>query len=79
MTTRDIDLLDGDFSVNDPYPTYAWMRDHAPGYRDVTNELRGITRNDDIVERITAGTAPEEMPNAFAYGLAAAHLDLEFA
>jgi cytochrome P450 family 142 subfamily A polypeptide 1 len=28
---------------------------------------------------ITPGTTPEEMPNAFVYGLRAAHLDLQFA
>lgn len=50
MTSRDIDLLDGDFYVNDPYPTYAWMREHAPVYWDATNELWGISRYDDIVE-----------------------------
>jgi cytochrome P450 family 142 subfamily A polypeptide 1 len=48
--TRAIDLLDGDFYVNDPYPTYAWMREHAPVYWDATNELWGISRYDDILE-----------------------------
>jgi cytochrome P450 family 142 subfamily A polypeptide 1 len=48
--TRTIDLLDGDFYVNDPYPTYAWMRANAPAYWDATNELWGISRYDDIVE-----------------------------
>lgn len=47
---RSIDLLDGDFYVNDPYPTYAWMRDNAPAYWDPVNELWGISRYDDIVE-----------------------------
>jgi cytochrome P450 family 142 subfamily A polypeptide 1 len=47
--TRTIDLLDGDFYVNDPYPTYAWMREHAPAYWDAVNELWGISRYDDIV------------------------------
>jgi cytochrome P450 family 142 subfamily A polypeptide 1 len=47
---RDIDLLDGELYVNDPYPTYAWMREHAPAYWDETNELWGISRYDDIVE-----------------------------
>jgi cytochrome P450 family 142 subfamily A polypeptide 1 len=46
--TRTIDLLDGAFYVNDPYPTYAWMREHAPLYWDTTNELWGISRYDDI-------------------------------
>jgi cholest-4-en-3-one 26-monooxygenase len=48
--TRAIDLLDGDFYVNGPYPTYAWMRANAPAYWDETNELWGISRYDDIVE-----------------------------
>jgi cholest-4-en-3-one 26-monooxygenase len=47
---RSIDLLDGDFYVNDPYPTYAWMREHAPAYWDAANELWGISRYDDIVD-----------------------------
>jgi cytochrome P450 family 142 subfamily A polypeptide 1 len=29
--------------------------------------------------RLTPGTAPVEMPNAFVYGLRSAHVDLEFA
>ena len=47
---REIDLLDGALYVNDPYPTYAWMRANAPAYWDATNELWGISRYDDIVE-----------------------------
>jgi cytochrome P450 family 142 subfamily A polypeptide 1 len=47
---RVIDLLDGEFYVNDPYPTYAWMREHAPVYWDEQNELWGISRYDDILE-----------------------------
>jgi cytochrome P450 family 142 subfamily A polypeptide 1 len=47
---RTIDLLDGDFYAGDPYPTYAWMRERAPAYWDVTNELWGISRYDDVVE-----------------------------
>jgi cytochrome P450 family 142 subfamily A polypeptide 1 len=46
----EIDLLDGDFYVNDPYPTYAWMREHAPWYWDSVNQLWGVSRYDDIVE-----------------------------
>ncbi|HEY8526564.1 MAG TPA: cytochrome P450 [Acidimicrobiales bacterium] len=48
--TRSIDLLDGQFYVTDPYPTYAWMREHAPVYWDATNELWGVSRYDDIVD-----------------------------
>lgn len=47
---RSIDLLDGDFYVNDPYSTYAWMREQAPVYWDSTNELWGVSRHADIVE-----------------------------
>jgi cytochrome P450 family 142 subfamily A polypeptide 1 len=50
MDHRVIDLLDGDFYVHDPYPTYAWMREHAPAYWDAINELWGISRYDDVVE-----------------------------
>ena len=45
-----IDLLDGQFYVNDPYTTYAWMRDNDPVHWDSVNELWGISRYDDIVE-----------------------------
>lgn len=45
-----IDLLDGAFYVDDPYSSYAWLREHAPVYWDGTNELWGIARYDDIVE-----------------------------
>jgi cholest-4-en-3-one 26-monooxygenase len=44
----DVDLLDGAFYANDPYPTYAWLRDHAPLYWDAGNELWGVSRYDDI-------------------------------
>ena len=45
----EIDLLDGNFYVDDPYSAYAWMRANAPVYWDETNELWGISRYDDIV------------------------------
>lgn len=47
---RDIDILEGTFYTQDPYSTYAWMRDNAPVYWDSTNEIFGISRYDDIVE-----------------------------
>jgi cytochrome P450 family 142 subfamily A polypeptide 1 len=50
LAGRAIDLLDGDFYVDDPYSTYAWMREHAPLYWDDVNELWGASRYDDIVE-----------------------------
>ena len=50
MDVRVIDLLDGDFYVDDPYAAYRWMRDRAPVYWDATNELWGVSRYDDIVD-----------------------------
>lgn len=50
MAEREFDLLEGDWYVSDPYPDYAWLREHAPAYWDATNELWGISRYDDIVE-----------------------------
>jgi cytochrome P450 family 142 subfamily A polypeptide 1 len=47
---RPLDILDGDFYVNDPYPRYAWLREHSPCHWDDINELWVITRYDDIVE-----------------------------
>jgi cholest-4-en-3-one 26-monooxygenase len=44
-----IDLLDGDLYAGDPEPTYAWLRRHAPVYRDDVNRLWGISRYHDIV------------------------------
>jgi cytochrome P450 family 142 subfamily A polypeptide 1 len=44
----DVDLLDGGFYANDPYPVYAWLRDNAPLYWDAGNELWGVSRYDDI-------------------------------
>jgi cholest-4-en-3-one 26-monooxygenase len=44
-----IDLLDGDLYADDPDPTYAWLRRHAPVYRDETNRLWGISRYQDVV------------------------------
>jgi cytochrome P450 family 142 subfamily A polypeptide 1 len=46
----ELDLLDGDFYVSDPYSAYAWMREHEPVYWDATNELWAVTRYDDVVD-----------------------------
>jgi cytochrome P450 family 142 subfamily A polypeptide 1 len=48
MPGVDVDLLDGDFYVDDPYSTYAWLREHRPVYWDSINELWGVSRYDDI-------------------------------
>jgi len=47
---RPLDILDGDFYVNDPYPRYAWLRENSPLHWDEENELWVITRYNDIVE-----------------------------
>jgi cytochrome P450 family 142 subfamily A polypeptide 1 len=43
------DLLDGELYRDDPYPTYAWLREHAPAYRD-DHGIWGLSRYDDVVE-----------------------------
>jgi cytochrome P450 family 142 subfamily A polypeptide 1 len=45
---------------------------------EITTFLEELVRRVDGM-RITPGTAPEEMPNAFVYGLRSAHVDLHFA
>ena len=44
----DVDLLDGSFYASDPYPTFAWMRRHAPAFYDESNDIWGITRYQDV-------------------------------
>ena len=46
----DVDILDGNFYVSDPYSTYAWLRENDPVHWDSTNQLWCIARYDDIVE-----------------------------
>lgn len=48
--TSGLDLLDGDFYVNDPYSVYARLRREQPVAWDEINELWGVFRYDDIVE-----------------------------
>ena len=45
----EINLLDGEFYVNSPYETFAWMRENEPVYWDDINQLWGVSRYDDIV------------------------------
>ena len=47
---RPLDILAGDFYVNDPYSRYAWLRENSPVHWDDVNELWVITRYDDIIE-----------------------------
>jgi len=49
LEDRRIDLLDGYLYAGDPYPTYAWLRAHAPVYRDETNGIWGISRYRDVM------------------------------
>jgi len=54
MTTAPADLsiglTDGMFYGGDPFPAFAWMREHAPAYFDETSGVWGITRYADIKE-----------------------------
>ena len=47
---RPLDILAGDFYVNDPYSRYAWLRENDPIHWDEINQIWVITRYDDIVE-----------------------------
>jgi cytochrome P450 family 142 subfamily A polypeptide 1 len=46
---RTVDLLDGYLYAGDPYPTYAWLRHHAPVYWDSINGIWGISRYRDVM------------------------------
>jgi len=43
-----IDLLDGHFYAGDPFPAFAWMRAHAPVYRDEARGLFGVALHEDV-------------------------------
>ena len=45
----DIDLLDGEWYATQPHEAWAWMRRHAPVYRDERNDVWGIARYDDVL------------------------------
>ena len=49
MNPEDIRLLDPEFYSGDPYPTYAWLRDHSPIHWDAQHKVWGISRFDDVV------------------------------
>ncbi|HXQ58663.1 MAG TPA: cytochrome P450 [Acidimicrobiales bacterium] len=44
----DIELMAGTFYSGDPYPVFAWMREHAPAYYDEAGEIWGISRYADV-------------------------------
>ncbi len=43
-------LTDSTLYAGDPYPTYRWLREHAPVYWDQTSRLWVLSRYDDIVQ-----------------------------
>jgi cytochrome P450 family 142 subfamily A polypeptide 1 len=43
-----IELMAGTFYTEDPYPAFAWMRQHAPAYYDEAGEIWGVTRYADV-------------------------------
>ncbi len=45
-----IGLTDGTFYGGDPFPAFAWMREHAPAYFDEPAGVWGISRYEDIKE-----------------------------
>jgi cytochrome P450 family 142 subfamily A polypeptide 1 len=45
-----IGLADGTFYGGDPFPAFAWMRQHAPAYFDEASGVWGITRYADVRE-----------------------------
>jgi cytochrome P450 family 142 subfamily A polypeptide 1 len=56
-----IGLTDGTFYGGDPFPAFAWMRQHAPAYFDESSGVWGITRYADIKE---ISKDPETFSNA---------------
>ena len=65
MTTQPaeltIGLTDGTFYGGDPFPAFAWMREHAPAYFDESAGVWGITRYADVKE---ISKDPETFSNA---------------
>ena len=48
----DIDLVDGNFYVDDPHTKYTWMREHAPVYFDAKNGVWGLASYEAVLERV---------------------------
>src|SRR4030095_8517978 len=44
-----IRLLDGYWYAEDPHPHFAWMREHAPVYRDEVAEAGGVATYEELV------------------------------
>ena len=45
----DLNLLDGGWYAEDPHAVWTWMRREAPVYWDVSSEVWGIARYDDVL------------------------------
>ena len=56
-----IDLMSGAFFAGDPFPAYAWMREHAPAFHDAANDLWALSRHGDVK---AASTDPATFSNA---------------
>jgi cholest-4-en-3-one 26-monooxygenase len=56
-----IGLTDGTFYAGDPFPAFAWMREHAPAYFDEDSGVWGITRYADVRD---ISKDPETFSNA---------------
>ncbi len=56
-----IGLTDGTFYAEDPFPAFAWMREHAPAYFDEAAGVWGITRYADVKD---ISKDPETYSNA---------------
>jgi cytochrome P450 family 142 subfamily A polypeptide 1 len=56
-----VDLLAGEFYAADPYPAFAWMREHAPVYHDEANDVWGVATYSEVK---LLGTEPDTFSNA---------------
>ncbi len=56
-----IALTDGAFYAADPYPAFAWMREHAPAFYDEAAGVWGVTRHADVK---AIGKDPDTYSNA---------------
>jgi len=59
---QDPDSLDLDLNTHDPFPFYAWLRQHHPLYWDPHNEIYVVSRYDDV---INVSKDPETFTSVF--------------
>src|SRR6185436_11001857 len=48
-TAPHIRLLDGDWYADDPHPSFAWMRAHAPVFWDEVGQVWGVASYEDVL------------------------------